>query len=305
MAFKIALSAGHGINTPGKRCMKKLDKNETREWFLNDRICDKIETKLKAYDGYQLLRVDDTTGKNDISLSKRSLASNNFGADFYLSMHHNAGVNGSSGGGVVAFVHPKASPKSIEWQKALYDAIIQKTGLRGNRAVPLGKANFHEVREPKAPSVLIEAGFMDSKTDVPIILTDKFAEQVATACVEVLVEKGKLTKKKTSIVQSKPKETQSKPNKLKSVTEIAKEVILGKWGNGTSRKNKLTKAGYDYNEVQAKVNELLTPAKKSNTDIAKEVIAGKWGNGAARKTKLEKAGYNYSVIQALVNKLLK
>lgn len=43
----------------------------------------------------------------------------------------------------------------------------------------------------------------------------------------------------------------------KSVTEIAKEVIAGKWGTGTARKNALIKAGYDYNAVQKKVNELL------------------------------------------------
>jgi len=45
--------------------------------------------------------------------------------------------------------------------------------------------------------------------------------------------------------------------KLKSVTEIAKEVIAGKWGNGSARKQKLTQAGYNYAEVQAKVNQLL------------------------------------------------
>ena len=45
---------------------------------------------------------------------------------------------------------------------------------------------------------------------------------------------------------------------LKSVDEIAKEVIAGGiWGNGTERKNKLKKAGYNYDEVQARVNELL------------------------------------------------
>ena len=43
----------------------------------------------------------------------------------------------------------------------------------------------------------------------------------------------------------------------KSVEQIAKEVIQGKWGNGATRKNKLTQAGYDYNTVQAKVEELL------------------------------------------------
>ena len=43
----------------------------------------------------------------------------------------------------------------------------------------------------------------------------------------------------------------------KTVTELAKEVIAGKWGNGLDRKNRLTAAGYDYTAVQNKVNELL------------------------------------------------
>ena len=43
----------------------------------------------------------------------------------------------------------------------------------------------------------------------------------------------------------------------KSVDEIAGEVIQGKWGNGTDRKNKLTNVGYDYNAVQKRVNELM------------------------------------------------
>ncbi|MFZ2304610.1 MAG: hypothetical protein WAV75_03360 [Streptococcus suis] len=44
----------------------------------------------------------------------------------------------------------------------------------------------------------------------------------------------------------------------KSINAIAKEVIRGDWGNGQERKNKLTKAGYDYYiSVQKRVNELL------------------------------------------------
>lgn len=43
----------------------------------------------------------------------------------------------------------------------------------------------------------------------------------------------------------------------KSVDEIAREIIAGKWGNGQDRVNRLTAAGYDYNAVQAKVNALL------------------------------------------------
>lgn len=43
----------------------------------------------------------------------------------------------------------------------------------------------------------------------------------------------------------------------KTVDEVAREVIQGKWGNGADRKNRLTKAGYNYNTVQKRVNELL------------------------------------------------
>ena len=43
----------------------------------------------------------------------------------------------------------------------------------------------------------------------------------------------------------------------KSVAEVAKEVIAGKWGNGAERKKRLEAAGYDYQAVQDKVNRLL------------------------------------------------
>ena len=43
----------------------------------------------------------------------------------------------------------------------------------------------------------------------------------------------------------------------KSVDEIAREVIQGKWGNGSERKQRLTAAGYDYSAVQKRVNDLL------------------------------------------------
>lgn len=97
--------------------------------------------------------------------------------------------------------------------------------------------------------------------------------------------------------------TDNKPtDSKKTVAEIAKEVIQGKWGNGTDRVKRLTDAGYNYNEVQRKVNELLT--RKTVTEIAKEVIAGKWGNGDERKKRLTAAGYDYAEVQAEVNRLM-
>lgn len=43
----------------------------------------------------------------------------------------------------------------------------------------------------------------------------------------------------------------------KSIEELAREVIQGKWSNGEERKQKLKAAGYDYSAVQKRVNELL------------------------------------------------
>lgn len=193
--FKIALTAGHYKYTAGKRCLKSLDPNETREWVLNDRIADKIQSMLSAYEGYALIRTDDTTGEKDISLQARTNAANNFNADIYISIHHNAGIKGGSGGGIVAYTYTKVDSVTAGWQKEIYDALISKTGLKGNRATPLAKSDLHECRETKMPAVLLELGFMDSKTDVPIILTEAFADKCAEAIVEVIVRKGNLTKK--------------------------------------------------------------------------------------------------------------
>lgn len=98
-----------------------------------------------------------------------------------------------------------------------------------------------------------------------------------------------------------PPKAESKP---KSVTEIAKEVINGKWGNGSDRANKLTTAGHDYYAVQAEVNRILA-GKKTISELAKEVIAGKWGVGQKRKKRLMAEGYDYYAVQAEVNRLLK
>ena len=63
------------------------------------------------------------------------------------------------------------------------------------------------------------------------------------------------------------KTTNQTTAKKKTVDQIAKEVIDGKWGVGEERKKKLTAAGYNYTAVQAKVNALVntkTYFKKPN-----------------------------------------
>ena len=182
----IALSAGHGYYTAGKRCMKALDANQTREWFLNDRIMDLVEEQLKKYK-CKVLRVDDTTGAKDIKRSSRVKSANSANADIYLSMHHNAGIHGGVGGGTVVFYYPADDCKAIATK--LYQSIVGQTGLRGNRATPIANGKHLEViNSTKMPAFLVENGFMDSQADVPIILSKEHAGKTALGVVNFLIE---------------------------------------------------------------------------------------------------------------------
>lgn len=173
----VALDAGHGMKTAGKRCLKSLDPNQTREWYLNDRIMDKVENMLQAYD-CTVLRVDDTTGAKDISLSARVKAANTAKADIYISMHHNAGLSGRSGGGTVVFYSSSKAERGVQAQK-LYEAIVSRTGLRGNRSQKVVKKGFYVIKNTNMPAFLAENGFMDSPDDVPVILSEQHAQRTA------------------------------------------------------------------------------------------------------------------------------
>lgn len=195
--FKLALDAGHGLYTAGKRCLKSLDPNETREWTLNSRICDKIGQKLKEYNGVEVLRVDDTTGAVDIALANRCQAANDWGADFYLSIHHNAGIGGGTGGGFEVYRYIKLSPdgNTAKKQKIIADELVKAGVSRGNRSSNIKAADFAVLRDTAMEAALVECAFMDSATDVPVLLTDEFAERVAIACVNAVAVFGNLTKK--------------------------------------------------------------------------------------------------------------
>ena len=94
-------------------------------------------------------------------------------------------------------------------------------------------------------------------------------------------------------------------SETKSLSEVAKEVWEGKWGNGDDRYNRLTNAGYDYSEVQAEVNRLASDKHKADIKtVAWSVIRGDYGNGSERWDKLRKSGYDPDEVQEMVNKIL-
>ena len=183
----VAIDAGHGKYTAGKRCSKPLDPDETREWVLNSRIAAKVCARLEAA-GVHAIRVDDVTGESDVALSERTAKANAAGCALYVSIHHDSGVNGGTGGGVTVFSHPKSSAKAVTLRDAVYEHVIETGGLRGNRANPETTADFYVLRKTSMPAVLIECGFMDSRTDVPVILTDAYAENAARGIAEGVCE---------------------------------------------------------------------------------------------------------------------
>ena len=201
---KIVLDAGHGINTAGKRCLKSIDRNETREWILNDRIVDKVESKLANYD-VEVLRVDDTTGAKDVSLSDRVKKANNWKADLYCSFHHNAGINGGSGGGLTVITYDNRD-SLVKLRDNLYSHLINAGGIKGNRATPkYADKNLYVLKNTNMSAVLVEHGFMDSTVDTPIILTEEYAEKMANGWIKFFENYLGIKKKVTTpVVTIKP-----------------------------------------------------------------------------------------------------
>lgn len=289
MAIKIGLDCGHGLKTAGKQTP-----NGVKEWEINDAVRDKVVAKLSAYD-CEIIHTDNNEGNTDESLSYRLNKYLNAKVDAFASIHHNAfkGIFGTHTG-VEVYVDVNATDDDMRLAECIYKRLVEYTGLKGRG---IKKVNFYVINQNKVPAVLIEGGFMDGKHDYNVITSKAGQDAYARAVAEGLAEFLALPVKYCMTEETK------------SITELAQEVIAGKWGNGSARKTNLTKAGYDYSAVQAEVNRLVkgvtAPKKKSNEEVAKEVIKGLWGNGAARKKRLTDAGYNYSVIQAIVNKLLK
>ena len=244
--FKLALDAGHGMDTSGRRCLKSLDPEEHREWWLNDRVCRYIAQAAAEYEGFEILRVDDVTGREDVTMSERCRRANSWGADLYYSAHHNAGVGGGTGGGVVAYSLNEGT-RGAMWRDELYGAIVGETGLVGNRASPKATANFHVLRNTAMPAVLMEHGFMDSAADVPVILSEEYAKSVGRAVADWIARRQGLEKRLEE--PQEPENAQEEINMSKEeiqaiAREAAQEAVREALGPHYTRLGDVTKSSY-------------------------------------------------------------
>ena len=230
--MRIALDAGHGLHTAGRRCLASLDPAQTREWQLNNRIMDKLQAELQDYN-CEVLRVDDTTGAQDVALSTRVTAANHFGASLYLSMHHNAGIGGKNGGGTVVY-HDSSHTAHVALAKKLYRQIVASTGLTGNRSSQVVKKAYYVLANTKMNSYLVENGFMDSATDTPVIITQAHADKTVRGILRWMTEDLGLTKKEVAPPDKEdPPDASTDPSDLAVGAQVIVNGTIYGTGNAT------------------------------------------------------------------------
>lgn len=194
MTFKVAVDAGHGFNTPGKRTP-----DGEREWSFNDKVVRAFIREMAKYEGVVVRRFDDPTGKTDIPLTSRTNSANQWRADIFVSFHHNASTGrwGSHTG--TETYYWKTSKQGRQLAQKLQDANVKAYGLRDRG---LKTANLHITRETRMPAALVEGAFMDSTIDIKKMRDDKVLENAGKYSAQAVADYAGLTRKKT--VSSSP-----------------------------------------------------------------------------------------------------
>ena len=229
MSKVLVLDAGHGLSTPGKET-SNFGKGITKEWTMNNNVCNKIQSILKDYN-VTIYRTDDTSGKTDILLSERVKRCNNYNADVFVSIHHNAYSN-TTATGTEVYMHTNGTTKDKELADLVAPKLAQKTGLK-NRGSK--KASF-AVLACKATAILCEGGFMTTKKDYDVITTDSGQQAYAEAVAECIISFLGLTKKATTTTTNKTYQVlcgsySQRSNAEKIKTQLEKDGYSGVWIN--------------------------------------------------------------------------
>lgn len=171
--MKVVIDAGHGIYTAGKRTPA-----DEREWSFNNMVAASLAKELVKY-GVSVLRVDDTTGKTDVPLRDRVTKANNWKADIYISIHHNA-LRGywNNHTGTETYIHTNASVGSIKLANLVHKNLVGAMGLK-DRGIK--RSNFYVLKNTKMPSLLTEGGYMDSVIDIVRMRNDQVLKNAGVA----------------------------------------------------------------------------------------------------------------------------
>ncbi|MGR6854901.1 N-acetylmuramoyl-L-alanine amidase [Bacillus halotolerans] len=162
---KIFIDPGHGGSDPG------ATGNGLHEKTLTLQIALALRTILtNEYEGVTVLL--SRTSDQYVSLSDRTNAANNWGADFFLSIH----INSGGGTGFESYIYPGVGAPTTTYQSEIHSKVIQAVDFsdRGKKT-----ANFHVLRESSMPALLTENGFIDTVTDANKLKTSSFIQSLA------------------------------------------------------------------------------------------------------------------------------
>lgn len=175
MTKVLCLDPGHGGQDPGAVANGLYEKNITLD------IVGKVASKLSKYDvTIYLTRTDDTY----YSVSQRAVIANNNKADYFLSIHVNAG----GGTGFESFVYNGGvSSATTNLRATLHKAIMESIAAFGIKDRGMKAANLGVLRESNMPACLIECLFIDTLNDAQLLKQDMFLDQLADGIVKGLV----------------------------------------------------------------------------------------------------------------------
>jgi N-acetylmuramoyl-L-alanine amidase len=168
--MKMVIDPGHGGHDPGAVANGLREKDLTLKIAFYTR--DYINDLYEGVDVYLTREEDDF-----ISLSERAEFANRLNADFFCSIHINAG----KGKGVESFIYSgsyDSKSKTQALRNVLHDTIISETGFvdRGRK-----EANLAVLRLTRMPAVLTENGFIDNPSDAAFLKSDSNLRKIALA----------------------------------------------------------------------------------------------------------------------------
>lgn len=148
---KIFIDPGHGGPEPGA-----IGPSGLREADVNLRVATVLRNCLVEYGG-AIVKMS-RTGNVDVSLAARVAAANYWGADRFVSVHHNASYNRSYNA-TETYAYTYAGWVSLDLRNRVHRRLVAGLGLPDGGA---RTANFYVLRNTWMPSILTEASYISN-----------------------------------------------------------------------------------------------------------------------------------------------
>ncbi len=181
---KIFIDAGHGGPDPG------AVGNGVTEEYVNLNVARYLADELRSL-GYEVMEYRTTPTENVLAdknadLRNRAQMANDWGADYFVSIHTNSSVNPTAQG-AEAYVY-RFGGEAERLAESILEAISDRLGSV-NRGV--FEANFAVLRRTRMPAVLVELGYLTNATEALNLNSPAWQRAVAEAiAVGIVSEVG-------------------------------------------------------------------------------------------------------------------